>query len=238
MRKLVFIKPLPCTFAQAFVQTCAVRHLYRPLLPKMRYYKVTMQTEIEAKWLNINPDTLRAALQRIGATCVTPERLMRRATFDHPGLTQKNSWVRVRDEGDKVTLSYKQLDDRTVHGTKEICLVVDNFATARSFVEVIGLTQKNYQETRRESWKLGDTEIDIDFWPWIPPLVEIEAPSEDEVYAVAEKLKLAKGQALHGSVETAYQAVYNVTDDEVNQCPEIKFVEIPDWLRERARQIP
>jgi hypothetical protein len=36
-------------------------------------------------------------------------------------------------------------------------------------------------------------------------------------------------------VETAYQAVYDVTDEEIDAWEEIKFTTIPDWLRSKAK---
>ncbi len=196
-----------------------------------------MQTEIEAKWLNVDKDELRAKLKKIGAELVQPERLMVRSVFDFAdgSLEAKKGWVRVRDEGDKTTLSYKQLNDRTLHGTKEVTVAVDDFEATCMFLENIGLERKSYQETKRESWKLGDIEIELDTWPWIPSLVEIEAPDEKQLKETADKLGLDYDKALHGSVETAYQAVYDVTEEEINTWPEIKFIDIPDWL-EKTRK--
>lgn len=88
-----------------------------------------METEIEAKFPDIDIETLRANLKRIGAFLEHAEVLMRRKTYDYPDhrLREVGGWIRVRDEGDKVTLSYKQLNDWTLHGTKEINVVVDAF---------------------------------------------------------------------------------------------------------------
>ena len=198
-----------------------------------------MQTEIEAKWLSINPAAMRQTLLEAGASLTAPERLMIRRNFDYPDmrLEKVGGWVRVRNEGDKVTLSYKQLNDRTVQGTKEINVVVDDFDITCSFIEAIGLKQTSIQETRRESWKLGDTEIEIDTWPWIPTFIEIEAKSENELFHVAEKLRLSRGEALHGSVEVAYQAVYDVSEAEIDGWEEIRFIETPDWLLEKAKKL-
>lgn len=150
-----------------------------------------MQTEIEAKWLAIDPTEMRQALERARATLASPERSMIRRNFDYPDmhLEKVGGWVRVRNEGDKITLSYKQLNNRTVHGTKEVDVVVDDFDATCNFLKAIGLKQTSTQETKRESWKLGDTEIEIDTWPWIPTFVEIEAKSEDELFSVAEKFR-------------------------------------------------
>ena len=81
-----------------------------------------MQTEIEAKWLNIDIDAMRNKLKNIGAILVVPERMMTRSPFDFPdfSLEKKHGWVRVRNEGNKTTLSYKQLNDRSLHGTKGV----------------------------------------------------------------------------------------------------------------------
>lgn len=196
-----------------------------------------MQTEIEAKWLAINLDKMRARLKAIGAELVQPERLMTRSVFDYPDkrLEKIGGWVRVRNEGNKVTLSYKQLYDRTLHGTKEVTVVVHNFDTTCNFLKAIGLESHSFQETKRESWKLGDTEIELDTWPWIPSFVEIEAPTEHALKDTANKLKLDFTRALHGSVETAYQAIYDVTEEEVDNWEEIRFSPVPVWLKKKLK---
>ena len=197
-----------------------------------------MQTEIEAKFLDIDPSELRAVLRKKGAVQEYQERLMRRKTFDDADgrLRKIGGWVRVRDEGDKVTLSYKQLNDRTLHGTKEITVTVDDFDAACSFLEAVGFKQKSYQETKREKWTLYGSEITIDTWPWIPTFVEIESPDEKTLKDIADKLGFDWKDALHGSVETAYQRDYDVTEDEIDGWKMITFVPVPEWL-ERKRKI-
>ncbi len=193
-----------------------------------------MQTEIEAKWLNVDVEYIRKKLVSIGAVLVHPERLMTRRAYDFADMsleTNQRGWVRVRNEGEKVTLSYKQVDDRSLHGTKEITVIVNDFETTCNFLESIGLKSKSYQETKRESWKLGDTEIEIDTWPWIPTFIEIESSSESELRDVAGKLDLDYSKALFGSVEPAYQAVYDIEENDINRCKEILFGDVPEWLQ-------
>lgn len=197
-----------------------------------------MQTEIEAKFLDIDPEVIRAKLRDLGATLVQSERLMRRKNYDFEDLRlQKiNGWVRVRDEGNKVTLAYKQLNDRTLHGTKEVNVTVSDFDSTCDFLESIGLVSKTYQETKRESWILDGAEVEIDTWPWIPTYIEIEAETEDVVRSVASKLGLEWSKALHGSVEIAYQAVYDVSEADVDGWPLITFVAVPESLESRRRK--
>jgi adenylate cyclase, class 2 len=191
-----------------------------------------MQTEIEAKWLDIDKVAFRKILIDAGATLIVPERLMVRQVYDFPDrrLESVGGWVRVRNEDDKITMSYKQLNDRTVRGTKEVTVVVNDFDVACNFLESIGLEMKSIQETKRESWKLGNSEIELDTWPWIPNFVEIETINEAALKRTANLLGLDYSKALHGSVETAYQAVYDVTEEEINNWKEIRFINVPSWL--------
>lgn len=197
-----------------------------------------MQTEIEAKFTDVDPASVRARLQETRATLKQPEILMRRAVFDYPDrrLYSVRGWVRVRDEGEKITLSYKQVNDRTLYGTQEISVVVDDFEETCRFLLAIGLKTKSHQETRREKWLYGEVEITIDTWPWIPPFVEIEGPNEEVVKQAARDLGFDWSKALYGSVEPVYQMHYDVTEEEINHWESITFIPTPDWLLARRKQ--
>lgn len=197
-----------------------------------------MHTEIEAKFLDINHNHMRTKLEAIGAKCTQSLRVMKRKNYDYADMRleiEKTGWVRVRDEGDKITMSYKQLDDRSILGTKEVNLVVDSFDNACAFLESIGLVEQSYQVTKRESWRFGDVEIELDEWPWIKPFLEIEGPGEDAVRHVADRLDLDWSDAVHGSVEVAYQAEYDVTEEEVCHWGKIVFEVVPDWLEAKRK---
>ncbi len=192
-----------------------------------------MEIEIEAKFTDIDKEEMRTRLRQLGAILVHPERLMKRVNFNQEN--GKNAWVRVRDEGDKITLTYKRTFERTLHGTQEINLTVDDFQRATEFLEAIGLTGKAIQETKREAWTLDGCDITLDTWPWIPPFIEIEGPTEQAVRAAASLLGLDWERAMHGSVETVYQQQYRVTEEEVDSWPSITFTPVPDWL-EKVRK--
>ena len=198
-----------------------------------------MKPEIEAKFLNVNHDELRGKLKALGATCRQPTRLMRRKNFDYPDGRldkERNAWVRVRDEGDKVTLSYKQLNNRNLDGTHEVNVTVDSFDATCSFLETIGLECKSFQETKRESWRLGELEIELDEWPWIKPFIEFEGPDEQSLKDLAAKLGLDWANVCHGSVEIAYLAEYDVTEAAVDHLPIITFDEpVPEELASKRR---
>ncbi len=198
-----------------------------------------MKPEIEAKFLNVDHDELRKKLKSLGAECTQPMRLMKRKNFDFPDQRldkQKNGWVRVRDEGNKVTMSYKQLDSRELDGTQEVNITIDSFEAACNFLEAIGLESKTYQETKRESWRLDNFEIELDEWPWVKPYIEIEGPDEKSLKDLAKKLDLDWKKACHGSVEIVYRAEYDVADEDVDYIPEIIFsAPVPELLEKNRR---
>lgn len=196
-----------------------------------------MQIELEAKFLDVDIEKLRNCLKDNGAILIHKECLMRRKNFDYPDarLYKIGGWIRVRDEGDKITLAYKQLVDRTIEGTKEISLVVEDFDKVSNLLLAIGFDNKSYQETKRERWDFDGVEVTIDTWPWIPTFVELEGSNLEKLKEVAVKLNFNWDKAIHGSVENAYQAYYSVSDEEVDSWENITFVPVPDWLEVRRK---
>ena len=192
-----------------------------------------MKAEIEAKFLNVDKENIRKLLKNIGAELVAPERLMNRAVFDGK---RKSEYYRVRNEGSQITMSFKREEKRSIEGMKEICLTVDNYDNAVEFLTSLAGKPKALQETYRESWVKDGVEIDIDTWPWIPSFIEIEGKSAEAVEEIADKLGLKMVDAKYGSVGIAYRQVFDVTDEDINDMPEIKFTNIPEWLEKRRKQ--
>lgn len=191
-----------------------------------------MNNEIEATFLEINKTKIRKQLKELGAECIKPEIKMRRTVFDSGSC----SFARVRDEGDKIVMTYKNFEDEdSIMGVKEVNLIVDNYDEAVRFIAGCGLEQKAVQETLREIWILDKTEISIDTWPWLPTFIEIEGPSEKAVWQVAEKLGLNKEEAMFGAVDKVYHRYYGVDMDVVDfETPIINFeIEPPEWAKKR-----
>lgn len=189
-----------------------------------------MQTEIEAKFLNVNPDEIRSQLNAVGAVCRQPMQLMRREVFDTPEMNKVNGFVRIRDEGYRIAMTYKQYNEMSLTGAKEIEFSVNDFAAASTFLKQLGLRSKSIQEARREIWKLDDVEIVIDEWPWINPFIEIEGPTEQSVKDVAVKLGYSWDDAAFGDIMTAYRAEYPKTglspEDMVYNLPNVRFGDV------------
>ena len=168
-----------------------------------------MQAEIEAKFLDVDIDTVRAHLEAAEATLDHPMRAMRRVLIEQEHHLAERSFVRIRDEGDKTTLTFKRKTvkkgEDAVDSTYEIETTVGDFDTAVQLFAEAGWKYASYQESRRERWHCDGVEVTIDEWPWIKPYVEIEGKSETAVRQVADKLGFDWNEAVFSSVNSVYR---------------------------------
>ncbi len=195
-----------------------------------------MQTEIEAKFLDVSHDEIRKKLKELGAKCEQPMRLMRRVVIDFSDKRLQNggnSWIRVRDEGDKVTLTYKESLEKQFGGAKEIEVIVNSYVKTIEIFKAMGMVVHSEQETKRETWILDGAEIVLDEWPWLDPFIEIEASTEKKVKNVTQLLGFDWNDAVFGSVTPAYRTQYPAIakDKHISAIQEIKFGQKrPHWF--------
>jgi adenylate cyclase class 2 len=145
--------------------------------------------ENEVKFLNIDPEKIESKLKEIGAEKIF-DKIYKRRVFDYPDLSlnEKGAYLRLRDEGDKITFTFKQRLGIKSHdgtqndeGMEEIEVNVSDFEKTAELVLKLGLFEKFYEENRRIRYKLRNIEFDIDFWPLLNPYLEIEAPTWQDV---------------------------------------------------------
>lgn len=184
-----------------------------------------MDIEYEATFPNIVKDVVRAKLQEVGAELVRPEYTQKRKVFHLPkGQEIPGSWLRVRDEGDKITLTLKVVNGDKIENQKEINVVVEDFNSACELLNTLGCQEKAYQLSKRELWILDGVEVTLDEWPYLEPFVEVEGKSEETVKQVSEKLGFDYTNALFCVVDTLYAQKYKISQDRINnQTPVIDF---------------
>ncbi|MBA4319540.1 MAG: class IV adenylate cyclase [Flavobacterium sp.] len=184
-----------------------------------------MEIEYEATFLDINKEKIREKLKEAGAKLVKPEFTQKRIVFNLPkGHENRDAWLRVRDEQDKITMSYKEINGKNIEEQKEINLVINNFKAGEEILKSIGCQRKSYQETKREIYELDGVEICIDEWPFLEPFVEVEGKSEKEVKAVSEKIGFDYSKALFCGTTLIYSMKYNLPCEIIdNNIPRITF---------------
>lgn len=171
-----------------------------------------MKTEIEVKFCQIDIEDICRRLEAAGAVCEQPMRLMRRVLIEEPHHAAERSFIRIRDEGDKTTLTFKRRlnpdAETTIDSVHELETTVGDFDTTVKIFAEAGWHYITYQESKRETWRLGAAEIVIDEWPWLEPMIEIEADTEVIVKETATQLGFDWDDAVFGSVDVLYHQDY------------------------------
>ena len=134
---------------------------------------------------------------------------------------RQNSWIRLRTNGTETTLTIKEVSSCKIDGTKECEIIVSDFNTTDELLNRLGYTARSRQENRRIQYILDNVEIDIDFWPQIPPFIEFEAETEEQIKNVCEKLGINFSDTTSIDVEK----IYNFYGLDFSTFPEIVLLE-------------
>ncbi|MES3032320.1 MAG: CYTH domain-containing protein [Patescibacteria group bacterium] len=149
--------------------------------------------EFEIKFLEVDVPVLEKKLLQIGAKKVGDYEY-NIVLFDYPDLRldKDNSWVKLRTEGEKNTLSFKKRigvksKDGSIpdEGMQEIEIIVDNYEKTYELMKSLGFIVKREMGKRRIRYTKGKVVYDIDLWPQIPPFVEVEADSLENAKVAA-----------------------------------------------------
>ncbi len=145
-----------------------------------------MKTEFEVRILDIDPGQIKRKLDEIDAIH-HGDFHMQRCVYNIPGK-EGHTWIRLRHDGIKSTLAYKERKDDGVKGVSEAEVRVDSFNKAKQILDNMNLKFVAWQENKREQYQLGEIEFSIDYWPLLPPHVEVEGPDEAAVKKGVELL--------------------------------------------------
>lgn len=177
-----------------------------------------MKTEFELRILEIDVQKIVNKLMKLGAKKIGKFE-QKRYIYDLKPAT-KGKWIRLRTNGSKTTLTYKDIISNTIDGTKEVEIKVESFEQTNEFLENIGFYHRNYQENIRIQYILDGVEVDIDFWPMIPTYLEIEGESEDEIRIIKEKLEIDDSKVTFLNCDDIYSQIYGI---ELSEIKELKF---------------
>lgn len=176
-----------------------------------------MQVELEVKILDINPEAIRKRLRELGAVH-KGDSSQKRYVYDVKPA-QPGAWIRLRDNGQKTTLTIKEITNDDIDGTREIEIETDDFNTTNQLLEYLGFKARAYQENRRSSYELDGAEVELDEWPKIPPYLEIESKSKGQIDEVLKKLGYSRKDTT--SINT--EKVYSQYGLDIHSYKELKF---------------
>lgn len=157
--------------------------------------------EIEAKILDIDPEAVEKNLRGLGAEKIFDGEVVT-VHYDLPGrkLRRQDSFLRLRRAGDEVQLTYKKrLRKGRTKTSREIEVRVDDFETMQRILKAVTFRAAHPITKRRVSYQLGPVRFEIDTYPELTPLLEIEAPTERQVVEAARWLGFSPKALRHAT---------------------------------------
>jgi len=186
-----------------------------------------MPKEFEAKFLNIDITSIKKKLKENGAKKVHDPLKFYRLIFkrceekgDNPGF------VRVRNEGKKITMTTKIFNDKKFPEEQELT-INESFEKGCDFLRAIGIEEKSYQETMREKWSHPLVhEITFDIIPGLPIYMEIDCTSEANLNKFVALLGLDKSNMKYGSFDKTYTEYYDIPSVIIHKTPSLTFKDV------------
>ncbi len=164
-------------------------------------------TEIESKFYVRQLAPIQKRLQALEAKCLVPRQFEHNLRFDDENhtLSRTGQVLRLR-QYDDVRLTYKGPGQRMqgALARTEIEMVVNDYASARLFLEALGYRAFITYEKYRAIYQLGEQIITIDELPY-GNFVEIEAETPHAIGQTAQQLGLRPETA----IPTSYQGLFD-----------------------------
>jgi len=191
--------------------------------------------EFEARFLNINKSELLEKIKKLGGVQKQSNTIYRRAVFKLCDI--QRGFVRVRDEGDKVTMTAKIYKDPKFPDEYEI-EIKDDFEKGKDFLQSLNLNQKAYHETMREKWRIPFgkkhelCEIAIDHIPGLPVYAEVECKTEADLNKSIKLLGMDKSNMRFGAYGKVFKEYYDISQDIMdNTVSSLTFKNIKNELK-------
>lgn len=190
--------------------------------------------EQEIKVLDVNIKQLVEKLEKMGAKKVYEDTrtIIALDTKDRSFLNQKDKLIRVTEEDSiKVTMHINQSNPEA---KEEIKFKTSRLKETLDFFHQMGLDPISKVQAPRISFELGKIDFDIDYFPAIPPFLEIDTKHlEDEGYTVDSLLKtlgleenrvvVMGTEDIHKLYGINYFEEYKVMDEEYQQKNDYLF---------------
>lgn len=163
--------------------------------------------EYEYRYYNVNKKEIIKQIKDLEGT-KKGIFLFRVIVFIHP-LEVKKTYIRVRDEGYKITLTFKSnMGDEFVNENE---VIIDNFDEGCKILLGIGCKKKYYYEKIREIWNIGKTEICWDTNPGRQfDIMEVESKTKKNLDLIIKKLNIQDLPRLNYNDKYNYMETFGI----------------------------
>ena len=162
--------------------------------------------EIEAKILEIDVEKVRQEMEKLGAEKKFEGNVVSEFYDYKDGRIEENGLLRLRATGEHTFITRKtDIEDDRAKVKEEIEFDVSDIDEARKFLTSLGLEKKHDGEKKRAKWHKGPIEYVIDWYPGIPPLLEIEAPNHEQLEQAFKQLGYNPEDTVDWGANKVYQ---------------------------------
>lgn len=135
----------------------------------------------------------------------------------------KYKWVRIRSDDKHSTMTVKEIGNSNcnLQDVNEYEMEIANVESSIAILKEIGLFHRNYQEKYRISYSYKNSEIDIDFWPYINPYVEIEAENPSLIKEILEDIDI--NPDVHKVLSCNTAEIYSMSGLDIYEYKELRF---------------
>lgn len=167
-----------------------------------------MAIEYEVRMLEVSVNDILSKLEDVGAKKRGVFH-QKRYVYDFVPV-QKGRWIRLRSNGVCTTLTIKEIRSLLIDGTNELEITVSDFDETNRILEKLGYLPRTFQENFRIEYSLNGVNFDIDKWPKIPPYMEIEGVSEQDVFNAINMLGIPRENFITKDVDSIYNDIYGI----------------------------
>ena len=155
---------------------------------------------------------MRAVLKKLDDVGAKPvgDFFFREWIFARPDWGKTFRRVRVRTDGKTTWLTYKANPTWAVDSTEEVEVTVSSAENTVQLLQAADVPLVRYQEKKRRTFTYAGITFDIDEWPKIPMVLEIEAESEEKVREGARLIGLLWSDAVFEDQAVVHQKYYGV----------------------------
>jgi len=174
--------------------------------------------ETEAKFYVKNLRKIELRLQELNAQLIQPRVHETNLRFDNANNDLRSTYrvLRLRQD-EKARFTFKGPSEENEGGIlsrREIEFVIEDFESARQFLEAIGFEAVVFYEKFRTTYELNDIHIMLDELPY-GEFVEIEGESVDAIHNIANLLDLNWGVM----IKAGYHALFERVTEKYNLEP-------------------
>jgi len=146
--------------------------------------------EKEIKILDINQKEIQKRLKALGAELTFSGTIVDNYyTFPLDSKESLKESIRIRNKWGVFHITFKKkCNAKKIKKCREYEVAIIKPDSVHAILETHGLQQTRQKQKYRYSYMIGKCHFDIDLYPWLPPLLEIEWPSKKAIYTWVDTL--------------------------------------------------